>query len=219
MQQQLQEHPILFSAPMIKAVLDGRKTQTRRVIAPQPTGWNPIQGVENIWYWCIAGDQDWSEKRLCPYGQTGDRLWVRETWRCEELETGLDGVRYSADHHFRPIENSLEAAEGWGDAAFDKHGKRHNPRAWRPSIFMPRWASRLTLEITDVHVERLEQISTGDIYAEGLTAHFPPRKKDPLPTPRSAFAELWDSLNASRGYGWDLNPWVWVVQFKRIDQP
>lgn len=151
----------------------------------------------------------------CPYGQPGDRLWVRETWRAEELASGLDGVRYAADNHFRSIENTRDASDAWGEAAFDKHGQRYNPLAWRPAIFAPRWASRITLEVIGVRVERVQDITYADVLAEGINMHSPVRKKDQLPTPRSAFAELWDSINAKRGFGWDVNPWVWVLTFKR----
>lgn len=124
---------------------------------------------------------------FCPYGQTGDRLWVRESFcfRGETIE-GRDRYRYRADEN--------PATDGW---------------RWTPSIHMPRVACRLVLEVTGVRDELLQNISLGDCEAEGC-GHVMPRSA------QEVYRELWDSLNAKRGFGWDVNPWVWVVEFKRI---
>lgn len=229
----MKEKPILFSLEMVRAILDGRKTQTRRVVKfpfctyghgltgqllehlemklvfPMPKGGFVFWDGEVPREFSDSAYKDSDDGFRCPYGDPLDRLWVRETWRTEELDdSGLDGVRYRADDIFRPIENTREAAERWGDAH-----RKGNP--WRPSIYMPRWASRITLEIVNVRVERVREISLADIRAEGINAHFPVRKKDPLPTARSAFARLWDDINAKRGFGWNVNPWVWVIEFQK----
>jgi len=238
----MKEHPILFSGPMVRAILEGRKTQTRRVIkfprenslrsqhadhASFQTVYPAPLGGFIFWDWKTS--QEFSDRAYasrddgirCPYGQPGDRLWVRETWRTEELESGLDGVRYKADNAFRPIENTIEASDAWGDASTNKHGVRYGS-AWRPSIFMPHWASRLTLEVVSVRVERVQDISEQDAQAEGAQ-HITPSAILSAPMPwerryepgyRLGFEKLWNSINEGRGFGWHVNPWVWAVEFK-----
>ena len=175
--EQVKERPILFSGEMVRAILDGRKTQTRRVVKPQPP---PLGGfVKN------------------PYGQPGDRLWVRETWALD------DKYYYRAD-----------------GAVGDRCGK------WKPSIHMPRAASRITLEITGVRVERLQEITISDIYAEGaITDEWLEWRDDVsgvgmpagsrIENERDVWEKLWDSING-KTYPWKSNPWVWVIEFKRI---
>jgi len=186
---------------MVKAILEGRKTQTRRVIKPQP--------VSDF----AAGMNIGKIFASCPYGQIRSRLWVRETWRTEELDQdGLDGIRYQADNGFQAIENTVAASDAWIETDFRGLGK------WRPSIHMPRWASRITLEITGVRVERLVDITLDDAKAEGIGAFTFARGAiaDNPPDPRWKFIELWNSINQKRGYGWDTNCWVWVLSFKRM---
>jgi hypothetical protein len=218
----MKTRPLLFSGEMVKAILDGRKTMTRRVIKPQPAANSDWAGgfyVSSPAITVAVGT--FNERRgvalpgdptPCPYGQPGDRLWVREGVR---LNTNLGGVRitYKADGAHRQVpEGALELA-GYGDILDDNH--------FRPSIHMPRWASRITLEIVSVRVERVQEISEGNAKAEGIKetregfqdgvqgfiAH---------DTAVSAFITLWDSINQKRGFGWDSNCWVWVVGFKRI---
>lgn len=210
------EKPILFSGAMVQAILAGRKTQTRRVFREfvDASGvWEEDQYSPGEW---------WTEEDgvplgyfRCPYGSRGDTLWVRETWRPEELgenspdgAEGLDGTRYKADGAFRSIENSREASDLFGEARYKFLKAGHE---WRPSIFMPRWASRLTLRITGVRVERLQNISEADARAEGVSA-WNDTKDGTVFVPE--FKLLWDSVNAKRGYGWVSNPWVWVVEFE-----
>jgi hypothetical protein len=158
----------------------------------------------------------------CPYGEPGDRLWVRETWRCfERPSDGVDGVLFRADDAFQEIENTRAAADAWVQAN-DKTGK------WRPSIFMPRWASRIDLEVTEVRVQRLDEISEEDARAEGVVLpSFDEQvaRGDAIDglrpvirkaTTRGEFSRLWDSINAERGYGWAANPWVWAITFRRV---
>jgi hypothetical protein len=158
----------------------------------------------------------------CPYGKPGDRLWVRETWRTVERESdGLDGVLYRADGQFREIENTREAAEKW--MAAYANGKWGD--AWRPSILMPRWASRITLKVTGIRAERLQSITEEDAIAEGLECTGGGRYwmggKHPVKgTPKvfglaaQAFASIWDEINGEKA-AWDSNPWVWVIRFAR----
>lgn len=179
----MSEHPILFSGPMVRAILGGRKTMTRRVIKPQPP---PDLKEQLLAHGVMLINRAWF---LCPYGQPGDRLWVREAFK------------------LWPNGEIFYAAT----PAPEKRGKFLPLGNWKPSIFMPRWASRITLEITAVRVERIQDISEEDIYAEGClyTPWLP--SGDPL-----VFQNVWDSLNAKRGYGWENNPWTWVISFKRL---
>lgn len=270
------ERPILFSGPMVRAILDGRKTQTRRLVkGPQPTG--PFLGCfeRNGRYKAWLQDRPTSREIICPYGQPiwrqsprfadgsppcdgwywvrwdaesaerlvwlarvadepqddprdhdverwvwsetpnsepesvcldvrepldiqwrrpGDRLWVRETWRVERFPSAPDAphIHYRAD----------QTAE---------HEAYSAARMWKPSIFMPRWASRITLEVIGVRVERLQEISEVDAIAEGMQSPGIPAAM----SNRAAFARLWDDINGKRA-PWASNPWVWVVEFRRL---
>lgn len=228
---EIKERPILFSGPMVRALLEGRKTQTRRVIKDVPTyphlgrpimDW-PLSAVyqEDGRFWLdVQTDvDDNSHKELvCPYGQPGDRLWVRETWGTLEWMTVIGPPRLREEIVYRagPHPFGQDVPHGWA-AGKDK---------WRPSIHMPRSASRLTLDVTDVCVERLQEITEAqakaegafatEIYGEGVTpgvlTSAPPRI-DHIDN----FRELWEKLNGPRGYGWNVNPWVWVVSFKVLN--
>jgi len=246
------EKPILFKDDMIRAILEGRKTQTRRVVK-SPAKNMQASGAEVIkhrapgdkWYgdhvWSMRGSSgvwgDYTHERflsMCPYGKPGDRLWVRETW-CAVDDTDLNGERW-VDYRATP-RYSAEHPAGWENAPDSPEALK-----WRPSIHMPRWASRITLEITDVRVERLQDISEEDAIAEGAQ-HFPdlpgmsPYGQDCrwsmeqpesvyqcLSSARWAFANYFCKLagNAPKGLHdekpWEANPWVWVIEFKRIDQ-
>jgi hypothetical protein len=196
----MKERPILFSGQMIRAILDGSKTMTRRVVKPQPVSGISIDPIKREWVEGIPH---------CPYGYPGDRLWVRETWRVEGKHT--DGYSPSCiganRSHFGRID--YEASIAWNK---DMYGKL------RPSIHMPRWASRITLEVTGVRVERLQDITEADAEAEGVAFMRDIPDADETLTAKVLFEILWDSINAKRGYGWDVNPWVWVVEFRRVKQ-
>jgi hypothetical protein len=168
------EHPILFSAPMVKAILEGRKTMTRRVV-------KGIDGSDPLYE--TRGGQLVDTLSLCPYGQVGDRLWVKETY----------GSHY-----------------GYVYKATDE-GKCLPSGGWKSGMFMPKAASRITLEITGVKVERVQEMSQEDAMHEGVTG-------SPHPTMHHVglFMLLWDSLNAKRGYPWKGNPWVWVISFRKV---
>lgn len=208
----MNEKPILFSAAMVRAILQGSKTQTRRVVKGMALEWLQPDTFSPMF---VADPENY----LSPYGYAGDALWVRETWKCEELlPNGLDGVRFAADGAFRAIENTQAAADAWLDA-------RRDENKWRPSIFMPRWASRINLKIVNVRIERVQDITRDDAKAEGVSnlwtwnaeinAKHPEYFSRALLNPYIAnYSLLWDEINAKRGFGWDVNPWVWVVEFK-----
>ena len=185
---------------MVRALLDGRKTQTRRVIKPQPDFDDPNkQNLSDYLFkgaLAATGGSDWPDK--CPYGAPGDRLWVRETF-------AYDVAEY-------PDGKTAEAAIYRATTDCEDYFKGH----WCPSIFMPRRLSRITLEVTKVRVQRMQEISEVDAIAEGCQLiEGNPKRRDGLDY-SSEFYSLWDSINAKRGYGWDKNPWVWVVTFKRV---
>lgn len=197
----MKSRPILFNAPMVRAVLEGSKTQTRRVLKSQALEWisTPV-GFDPQF---IAD----AENRLSPYGQIGDQLWVRETF-CEVPMTDLANCKTSIFIEFAAGKKYLK--QGKPPAIWDSY--KPEGVKWKPSIFMPRAASRITLEITGVRVERLQDISEVDALAEGV---------EPLSDPgavfapaKSAYCDLWESINGAGS--WGLNPWVWVLEFKRL---
>jgi len=192
------ERPILFSGPMVRAIREGRKTQTRRTYKLQKDmeWYQDLGGEAEGWY--TNGIGWWNvEEEVCPYGKPGDRLWIREAWAHEFVGNEI-AYKFRADHH-----TGLE--------------KRDGDQKWKPSIHMPRIACRLMLEITGVRVERLNAISEEDCYAEGIRkiGHGGAGELDGArSTPRQLYSDLWVKIN---GHGsWAANPWVWVVEFKRI---
>lgn len=202
----VKERPILFSGRMVRAILEGHKTQTRRVVKfmsrEDPTHF--VLCDNGLWQ--AASHDDGSDFPVgpafpCPYGKPGDQLWVRETW--QQYQEGPGGQRATIDVPCRNVGNLCYAAD------FDE-----DPPRWRPSIHMPRWASRIQLEVTGVRVERVQDITYGDCKEEGVDM------SDVVYEPDwdfRSFQTLWDSINADRGYGWESNPWVWVVKFKQVE--
>lgn len=197
------ERPILFSAPMVRAIIGGRKTQTRRVVKPQsPHGYSGDMLDGSVLYVVNEhGDVSDLTQIRCPYGQPGDLLWVRETWRlmCGDVRQPAFGHRCG-----RPcVEYRAACGTGMlGD--MEKAGRR-----WKPSIFMPRWASRLTLRVTGVRVEKLQAISQADAVEEGVGGSSDEALYE--------YRRLWDEINGKRpGCAWADNPWVWVVSFERV---
>ncbi len=209
------ERPILFTAPMVRAILDGRKTQTRRVVKPQPIYICP-KGPAGLPV--LSSQPNFADQNTipCPYGMPGDRLWVRETW----ARDGEDGtLMFRADLGFG------------GDADDWERGRFEGvPRCrWRPSIHMPRWASRILLEVTGVRVERLWEISPPDAEAEGIVYEIRAPGMGRGGRPGWGWAENEYAGSAVHGYellwnqihgpgSWDANPWVWCVEFRRIEQ-
>lgn len=220
---QIKERPILFSAPMVRAILDGRKTVTRRALN--------AQALKNIGYGVQLGEchELPSEGPLhpnsvsyyndfCPFGQIGDRLYVRETCFINDYREAAvpEGERADCEIHYR------------ADGVPDFEGEEELIR-WRPSIHMPRWASRILLEITDVRVERLQDISESQAIAEGIVGvAFRPDDGWPICTGymvgpddgksklETTAAKAFEGLWTSTGGDWEANPWVWVVEFKRV---
>lgn len=224
------ERPMLMSAPMVRALLAGTKTQTRRVVKPprnrpafvlldHGNGWWPYQSDDGESELC---DDGMEHPYTCPYGKPGDRLWVREAFsgpHCMDATDECVAVRPS------------KWGEGsriwyWADGN-PTHGDWTRPR---PSIHMPRWASRILLEVTAVRVERLQDISEADAKAEGITPIWPDGPRDDGgpnhftvdvdpghlngPTAATVYRMLWELINGEGS--WDANPWVWVVEFKRV---
>ena len=199
---EVKERPILFSGKMVRALLAGTKTQTRRIVKPQPISNRP------------NGPLGWEIH--CPYGQPGDRLWVREGF------TPLPPMQAPTQNPSRW--EILYAAGGAEEreAPAGYNPMLYNYERWSPSIHMPRWASRLTLEITGVRVERLQSISEADAIAEGVTAVssggvtlFTTTGANCFQTAKDAYAALWESINGPGS--WDANPWVWAIEFRRGD--
>ncbi len=255
----MKDHPILFNGEMVRAILDGRKTQTRRLVPGEihinsthtSFHWHKPRGGymerhsnagSDLVFRNILGDH-------CPYGVPGDLLWVRETWR-------INSVGYYCRTHKANHNINIEFAALPGDARGDdinicgdedmlivahKYYDKHTDNRASPSIHMPKWACRLWLKVKAVRVERVQEISQEDALAEGVSldehditcmgdcanrhCDFIGDKtlcdiyhtdKDCPET--EAFGMLWDSINAKRGYSWEVNPWVWVIEFERIDK-
>lgn len=193
---ELKEKPILFSAPMVKALLAGRKTQTRRVMI------NPPDGMDNCYLKDFKKDFGGRE---CPYGQVGDRLWVRETFRhygnCFNAGNFTAFLTYKVDNNDRTIDYG--ATEPPKQTWWNK-GKSD---IWQPGIFMYREFSRITLEVTEIRAPRLQEISEADARAEGVFSFdF---------TSKVEFSMLWDEINGKK-HPWASNPWVWAISFKVV---
>jgi hypothetical protein len=213
---EVKEKPILFSAPMVRAILDRSKTQTRRVIKPQPAIC-PHNGLYLDWAKLGSGV---SCDRVAlalysPYGQIGDRLWVRETWNA--WMHGIDDCDPYLWSDITPEDRKIATYGKIGYQATDAPLDPDVKSLWVPSIHMPRWASRITLEITDIRIERLQDISEEDAKAEGCKASEVVELIDGSPCFTSEYRKLWDSINGiDNPKSWESNPWVWVVSFKRL---
>lgn len=210
------ERPIIFSAEMVRAILAGRKTQTRRVIKPQPPAEaksvsrqlcsQQTPEFDGAWQWWAGKPLTPITKPLfCPYGAPGDTLWVRETW-CLREPIAYPSVHYRADGEHVVLD------DGDGFTAVNKDGSEKSP--WRPSIHMPRWASRITLRITDVRVERVQDILEDDARAEGCDPVIHEDGAIDCGTRKTTFARLWSTINGDGA--WEANPWVWVLSFERV---
>jgi hypothetical protein len=228
----MKERPILMNGAMVRAVLDGSKTQTRRIVkkvglaAPAPQ--SVIDGAATYAGGMVAH---------CPYGQPGDRIWVRETWgvishawdeACNLIDwapdrpaTAISEMPFGQGYHSGHV---IYAADGAFEWSGDDDGDGDPRSAWHPSIHMPRRASRILLEIVSVRVERLKDISDADIVAEGIDMEALAESQDRYDivckgsgasgraTERSAWRDLWEST----GGNWDANPWCWAITFKRV---
>lgn len=205
----MKERPILFSGAMVRAILDGRKTQTRRIVSPQPREhyWEGLPGYKEYWTYLHVTEgmlatlyrtipqnpEPEIERRISPYGGVDGYLWVRETW--------------------------MWVPDGRGRVVYRATSDELGEHKWKPSIHMSRWLSRITLEVTDIRVERLQDISEDDACAEGTwtPCHCNEGCSICGESYLASFRHVWDAINAQRGFGWDINPWVWVIAFRRID--
>ncbi|KMV67155.1 hypothetical protein AI29_15040 [bacteria symbiont BFo2 of Frankliniella occidentalis] len=217
MNKSVKERGIIFNGEMVRAILDGRKTQTRRVLKAQPSS-----GVRSSSFVNSGFEDGHGNEIKCPFGQVGDRLWVRETFRVHSRATDVATLAYKASEQ-----------QSWTQQVarvpIELCTKQVSPEAWTPSIHMPRWASRITLEITDIRVERLNDISEKDAAAEGVgSATWFAAKGVPedewtslgefgaqKPSHINCFASLWESIYGQDS--WQSNPFVWVVEFKRVE--
>jgi hypothetical protein len=236
------EHGMIFNGEMVKAILNGRKTQTRRMLNIQPEhaefGLRRVieskNGRDNGKYFWSQSDATGMKARSkvfgCPYGAVGDRIWGRETWAVVSHAFDDDGlmIDYVPDRpakavHEKPFGNgyysghAIYAADGgftWGN----DDGCLDGRSCWKPSIHMPRWASRITLEITSVRIERLNDISEADAITEGFTSTAQLTASGDDYTGLYAsdrFADTWQSIYGAES--WNANPWVWVIEFKRVE--
>lgn len=229
------DKPILFSGPMVRALLDGRKTQTRRVFKGAVDGFESCKWSGDGWD-VIGNIAQNNVRALVPPIKPGDRLWVRENVRCGAFTNGKPS-EWSPSFYRREQGDTQNPAGLWYDADGLRPTNPIGPPSEKstPSIFMPRWASRVTLIVTDVRVQRLQNISDPDAIAEGIestASHFcrgqayrnylaAPNKSNDITwfcPPKASFRSLWDSLNADRGFGWDTNPWVVAYTFETIKQ-
>ncbi len=206
----MKERPIIFSSDMVKAILEGKKTQTRRVMKPQPVFKDKQVELDTV----VSFTYQWkgNAKFYCPYGKVGDRLWVRERLH-RHIIISADKLkqRYNPEHGITYSVDGVEMLVG----------ERGFPVGWTfgkkrviSSIHMPRWASRITLEITDIRVERLQEIRQEGAFIEGVE-RMPNFKKKYGMNCRGAFIDLWNSL-AKKGFMWNDDPWVWVISFRRL---
>ena len=228
----MKDRSIIFRGDGVLAILEDRKTNSRRVIKfPPNPGWQQAiehQALKVAYPAPLGGWVFWDDPRVskelsdhlyrddknglqCPYGQPGDRLYVKETWapmcRVADPFCACDEEAAKINHY---IEYKADTGNPFpGDWPEENRDDEGCPK-WRPSIFMPRRASRITLEIVSVRVERLQSISAADAFAEGISGG------DWLGDPVGEFAKLWNSINEKRGFGWETNCWIWVLEFKRV---
>ncbi|ENZ7702241.1 morphogenetic protein [Klebsiella pneumoniae] len=210
----MKERGMIFNEEMVRAILDGRKTQTRRIMAPQPA--DDIErcifpNPEAIgWKSSLRHKHGSTTAHFCHYGKPGDRIWVRETFQGPLFDYDLMDSYCKDPTPFEKPEFCVYKADGVPAPEFyDADDELHC--CWRPSIHMPRWASRILLEITNVRVERLKSISDSDAIREGCsTANM--KSGDCV---ADVFARLWASIYGAES--WNANPWVWVIEFKRVE--
>lgn len=243
----MKERGMIFNAEMVRSILDGRKTQTRRIVSWRGLNeglnlnFSGLKACEYPKGWIIESDSrsssEWRcQPTPCPFGKVGDRIWVRETWALLGNEDGCcvdwhdnlcKGNEKSAAKIYRASCEQRPGDYGLWSIPDDAEWKPHTDNqkfegAWRPSIHMPRWASRILLEITDVRVERLNNICEGDAQAEGVAQlrggfwkHYQPGWTQHQLSARGSFVTLWKSIYGEES--WQANLWVWVIEFRRVE--
>lgn len=195
--------PILFSTPMVKSILDGRKSQTRRVMKPHPPNYIDFFERRLIGFkGYMSPGEPCDYDIIIPKYKVGDILWVRETWSTErKYPNAIESPNKDIKNYIYKADKQIHVAD---------------LMKWKPSIFMPREACRIFLEVTDIRVERLQDISEQDAIAEGLQDYY--GKNAPYHANKVRYIDLWDEINGKK-YPWDSNPWVWKITFKRIEKP
>ncbi|HBW1643263.1 TPA: hypothetical protein MYV30_000507 [Klebsiella pneumoniae] len=218
----MKERGMIFNGEMVRAILDGRKTQTRRIIKDCTVGRDQISKfiqIEKKFIGCYPEDVPELIRECCPYGVQGDRIWVREAFRVHSRATDVATLVYKASERNSWTEQTHRVPVAVCN-------KPATPEKWTPSLHMPRWASRILLEITDVRVERLNAISEEDAEAEGIDMEALYDSQDCYdciadhnmtgrPTVTGAFKYLWQSIYGQES--WNADPWVWVIEFKRVE--
>ncbi|ENZ7224853.1 morphogenetic protein [Klebsiella pneumoniae] len=228
----MKERGMIFNGEMVRAILDGRKTQTRRIMKLQPKPsksrpgdfWFSSKKLESMVHVSdlapgnspIADYHLFIQEHCCPFGAVGDRIWVREAFRVHSRATDVATLVYKASERNSWTEQTHRVPVAVCN-------KPATPEKWTPSLHMPRWASRILLEITDVRVERLNAISEEDARAEGIIdggclncgEPEPCGCANPEPDATDAFAYLWQSIYGQEN--WNADPWVWVIEFKRVE--
>jgi hypothetical protein len=230
----MKERPILFSGEMVRAILEGRKTITRRIVKPQPKVCSEVTTIEkhenqncNNWLAKINGATLGIVDMKCPYGQVGDRLCVKETFgysnQADDINQKERVVVYRAGGANHVTDSGVDLLKRCQSGCLmqPNHYVRP-PDVWKPSIFMPRWASRITLEIIDTRVETLQAITEADAIAEGVefcgsmgTWEDYMNHSNTYSSARQSYASLWEKINGVDS--WDANPWVWVIEFKKVE--
>lgn len=227
----MRERGMIFNAQMVRAILDGRKTQTRRIVAVQPeSNQFGMLRITDSTKRSDIGKCHWAESNAtgthtrsklfsCPFGQPGDRLWVRETHRVHSRATDVATLVYKASERQSWTQQTHRVP-------ISECNKPVSAEKWTPSIHMPRWASRITLEITGIRVERLNSISETDALAEGVKVvkvreggdrycDYASPEINHYRRPSDSFISLWESIYGDES--WQHSPWVWVVEFKRVE--
>lgn len=208
---------MIFNAEMVRALLDGRKTQTRRPIKWKQTRFTEIGEREDgsKWPWSEDAEHACDFWHPCPFGAVGDRIWVREAFRVHSRATDVATLVYKASERNSWTEQTRRVPVAVCN-------KPATPEKWTPSLHMPRWASRILLEITDVRVERLNAINEHDAQAEGVARlrggfwkHYQPGWTQHQLSARGSFVTLWKSIYGEES--WNSSPWVWVIEFKRVE--
>ncbi len=218
----MRDIPILFSTPMVQAILDLRKNMTRRLnnleeINQEPERWS-FKGLDfNFSKGILVAEFYDGHGRgrsiKCPW-QPGNLLWVRETWQCVKYDSMDGDLSYGVEFK----DGARKYFEFDDNERYHQFGKFAFKEGWQPSIYLPKEAARIWLEVTNVRVERLQELTEEDAIKEGVLSLGDPSAESNwgIGFAKACFRKLWDSLNAKRGYGWDPNPWVWVISFKKV---